>query len=366
MLQSYLFPISYAFLTFPIAALLFTLPFLIVQYRRHGYINKVRAFMLYLFLLYLMNAFYLILLPFPASRHNAAPTGGSLQLIPLNFVQDIISETQVKLTSFSSYLLLLKERASLQVLFNVVLTVPFGIFLRYYFRTGWIRCIILSFSLSLFFEITQLTGIYGFYDHPYRLADVDDLITNTLGGIVGFLFAEWISRLLPRMDRLDANLDKTTKRVTYTRRGIALLIDLFLWVILYTLFRVISIPAAYFISTGLYFMLLPYVFKGRTIGKWLVRIHLTRSDGRLTLPSLIYRYGLLYWVLGQLSVFRMGTLHFEKLPSLLALPLYFLIFLVNLAFFVHLVSRIFKRDYQLFYEKWSRTSHEITWPEKKV
>lgn len=56
MLQSYLFPIKYAFLAFPFAAFLFTLPFLIVQYRKHGYINKFRGVIKYLFLLYLMNA----------------------------------------------------------------------------------------------------------------------------------------------------------------------------------------------------------------------------------------------------------------------------------------------------------------------
>lgn len=61
MFHSYLFPISYAFMTFPVAALFFTLPFLIVQYRKHGYINKVRAIMLYLLLLYLMNAYFLVL-----------------------------------------------------------------------------------------------------------------------------------------------------------------------------------------------------------------------------------------------------------------------------------------------------------------
>lgn len=84
MFQSYLFPISYAFLSFPAAALLFTLPFLIVQYRRHGYIHKLRGLLLYLLLLYLLNALFLIMLPFPATRHNLAPTGGSLQLAPFS------------------------------------------------------------------------------------------------------------------------------------------------------------------------------------------------------------------------------------------------------------------------------------------
>ena len=84
--QSYLFPISYAFMTFPVAALLFTLPFLIVQYRKHGYIHKLRALILYLLLLYLMNAFYLVVLPMPDSRHNIQPSIHMIQYVPLEFM----------------------------------------------------------------------------------------------------------------------------------------------------------------------------------------------------------------------------------------------------------------------------------------
>lgn len=82
--------------------------------------------------------------------------------MPLQFVQDIIRETSVSPAHPSSYVHLLKERAFLQVVFNVVMTMPFGMFLRYYFRARWGWCLILSFTLSLFFEVTQLTGLYGF------------------------------------------------------------------------------------------------------------------------------------------------------------------------------------------------------------
>lgn len=195
MFHSYFFPISYAFMMFPIAALVFTLPFLIVQYRRHGYIHKLRALILYLLLLYLMNAYFLVLLPFPSSRHNAAPSGSIVQFIPLQFIQDIVDGSSIIPDQISTYWSLLREPAFLQVIFNVALTVPFGMFLGYYFRTRWVVCILLSFAFSLSFEITQITGIYGFFDHPYRLFDVDDLITNTIGGIFGFRISIWISAI---------------------------------------------------------------------------------------------------------------------------------------------------------------------------
>ncbi|RCX15393.1 glycopeptide antibiotics resistance protein [Fontibacillus phaseoli] len=282
MFESYLFPIAYAFMAFPVAALAFTLPFLVVQYRRHGYINKYRAFVLYLFLLYLMNAVFLVMLPFPATRHNAPMSGGTMQLVPFNFIQDILKETSVVKGEPSTYLHLLKERAVLQVLFNVLLTIPFGMLVRYYFRFGPLRCLLLSFLLSLFFEVTQLTGIYGIFDHPYRVFDVDDLMTNTLGGMIGFLAAEWLAGLLPRIEHLDKGVDLSVKRVSYTRRGLAWMFDIVICAILMTVCHKLGIPAAYFVSTGIYFMLLPYLAGGVTFGKWLVRIRLTGAASTST------------------------------------------------------------------------------------
>ena len=49
------------------------------------------------------------------------------------------------------------------------------------------KTMIASFCLSLFFELTQLSGLYFIYPRPYRLFDVNDLVTNTLGGIIGFV-----------------------------------------------------------------------------------------------------------------------------------------------------------------------------------
>ncbi|MGV2644810.1 teicoplanin resistance protein VanZ, partial [Clostridium perfringens] len=116
----------------------------------------------------------------------------------------------------STYMHLFKERAFLQVVFNVFLVVPFGMFLRYYARASWVTCLVASFGLSLFFEVTQVTGIYGIYDHPYRLFDVDDLLLNTMGGMIGFVLADWMKNHLPRLDRLDEKVDLSQKRVSYT------------------------------------------------------------------------------------------------------------------------------------------------------
>ncbi|MBN2982492.1 MULTISPECIES: VanZ family protein [Cohnella] len=362
MLESYLFPISYAFLSFPAAALLFTLPFLIVQYRRYGYVHKVRAVTLFLFLLYLLNAVYLILLPLPATIHNDPPAAESYaQWIPFHFVQDILNETAVDFERPATYWLLLRERAFLQVVFNVLLTVPFGIFLRYYFRARWATCLAWSFGLSLFFEVTQVTGIYGIYDYPYRLFDVDDLLANTAGGIVGYVAAEWLSRVLPAVDKLDENVDLSKKRVIYTRRGLAFMLD---WMILlpaHVAFYALGIPVPYIVLIVFYFIVLPYFTEGRTFGKWMVRIRLKGKGERIGIGELGARYGLLYVLAGGPNVLFVvyGVRYFPKaLLMLYAVGL----FALNAAFAVHLLKCLFNRNRRLFYEVRSGTSHAVDGP----
>ena len=65
---------------------------------------------------------------------------------------------------------------------NVVAFIPFGLFLPRLFPAcrRFILTIVLAFEFSLCVEILQLVWKVGSFD-------VDDLLLNTLGGIVGFL-----------------------------------------------------------------------------------------------------------------------------------------------------------------------------------
>ncbi|MCI8886457.1 MAG: VanZ family protein [Hungatella sp.] len=64
---------------------------------------------------------------------------------------------------------------------NVVGFMPFGFFLPIVSRRGrkWYNALLLGFFLSLCIEITQLVFKVGSFD-------VDDLLLNTIGGILGF------------------------------------------------------------------------------------------------------------------------------------------------------------------------------------
>jgi hypothetical protein len=80
---------------------------------------------------------------------------------------------------------LLRNRAFLQVVLNVVLFLPFGPFVRMITHRGVVVATGLGLAVSLLIEVTQLTGVWGVYPCAYRLFDVDDLLTNTLGAFTG-------------------------------------------------------------------------------------------------------------------------------------------------------------------------------------
>lgn len=80
------------------------------------------------------------------------------------------------------------------------MTIPFGMYLRYYYKCSLKKTFLFTLLLSLFFEFTQLTGLYGIYPRPYRLCDIDDLITNTLGGVLGYLIMGIVDDFLPTRD----------------------------------------------------------------------------------------------------------------------------------------------------------------------
>ena len=74
---------------------------------------------------------------------------------------------------------------------NILVFSPFG-FLIPMFRTeetSWYNILIFTFLFSLCIELTQLISMVGVFD-------VDDLILNTLGGMVGWGFYRLLSRFL--------------------------------------------------------------------------------------------------------------------------------------------------------------------------
>lgn len=71
-MEVYLKVIGEAVFFFPLIALLFTLPYVLYNYRKYGSVFSVRILIVYSFVLYMLCVFFLVILP--ASLHRG---GGS-------------------------------------------------------------------------------------------------------------------------------------------------------------------------------------------------------------------------------------------------------------------------------------------------
>lgn len=144
-----------------------------------------------LFLLYLCCVAALTFLPLP-TLESAVELTYQAQLIPFYFV--VCVAKNFCLTEI------------LHVVLNVVMTIPFGMFLSYCYKMNVKKVVLFSFGLSLLIEVGQLTGLFFLFQGSYRLFDVDDLLCNTLGGLIGYLMICKAGRFLPAISNFDREL----------------------------------------------------------------------------------------------------------------------------------------------------------------
>ena len=227
--------------------------------------------------------------------------------------------------------------------------IPFGMYLRYYFKCSFKKTILLTALFSLFLELTQLSGLYFLYPGPYRLADVDDIIQNTTGGGVGYLLGWFLVWLLPTRDEIDQHSFRVGTRVSGFRIGLAFLIDFVMVSILYALIgRLGTIP--YVAVLVLYFSLLP-LWRGKTLGMALLkcRLHFDKLKWLRTIWRGILVVG--YFYLIPQGLFYLISLLTQDLTdkSLLTLSMILLLFFalllyLILTFAIILLSRRFLFD----------------------
>lgn len=113
---------------------------------------------------------------------------------------------------------MLRDPAVLQVVLNVLLFVPLGYYVRRILRRGVVVATVLGLGVSLLVELTQYTGVWGIYRCAYRELDVDDLMVNTLGALIGSLLSLLVVR------RRDPERPMPTT-ITYGRRLVGLVSD---------------------------------------------------------------------------------------------------------------------------------------------
>jgi len=193
---------------FAVGIVLFV-PFVALSYRRRGRLTLGRFLLWAAALVYFWAIWTYTLLPLPDSQNYVC---AGINLDVWAFVDDLRAARS--LTDF----------AVLQLALNVLLFLPLGFFLRVLGGRGILVAFVTGLLVSLTIETTQLTGAWGIFPCAYRVFDVDDMLTNTVGAVLGSLLALIVPRRLWGSRIGDAG--SRPHPVTRSRRLLAMFCDL--------------------------------------------------------------------------------------------------------------------------------------------
>lgn len=352
---------------FPFLAAVITLPYIAFQYRKYGSVSKYKTMIIYSFVLYLLISYLMVILPLPSLESTVGNKWQEhLNLIPCKQIWNYWHTRTFNLKEIAAYM---KSFALWQLLFNVMLTMPFGIYLRYYFKQNFLRTTLYSFCLSFLFEFTQITAIFGIYPGPYRLADVEDLICNTLGGVIGYQIAYVFIKFLPDRNSINERCISRQMQISGLRRFWAAFFDVlccyFCFMFVTGIFEY-AFPEltenykdfiAFFFWTAVYIIELVQVLitGGGTLGHALCRMMLVSEDGsKAKRTSLVLRYFLLWLFTDFPTLAAAGLPHlFKDIPCVIIIALK----VVSVAYIVvYMVNSIFrKKSFVMPHDKFSKT-----------
>ncbi|WP_374964198.1 VanZ family protein [Lysinibacillus sp. RS5] len=294
----YTHSIMVAFLITIMLSFVLFVPWLIYTYRKYGYLSFSKTIIMFSFIFYFLSALCLVLLPFPETRDTCSLQSADTvyyNLHPFQFVTDILEDSGIVLTNPSTWLYIAKQPAFFQAFYNFLLLMPFGVYLRYFLkkREYWKRAFLFSFLLTLFYEVTQVTGIYGIFNCAYRIFDVDDLMLNSVGALLGFFLAPVVWGLFPSHAAVEAKAAEMAKKDIVKPLSIllALAIDLFIahciWMIIGAVIGY-SNTLEFLVKIALYLLLfgvVPSFTNGATLGMKFMRFTMVSENGK----SIIYQ-----------------------------------------------------------------------------
>ena len=318
-LRYYIEPVVWACTLFPLIAGLFTLPFVIANYRRYGGIAVMRVMVVYSFILYLMCAYLLTVLPLPSLEAVEAMAPHPIGWVPFRDLYIAAGKAGLSFSNLgdaAAWKQWLTCDDMFQYLANVVMLMPLGFYLRYYFRRDARTTALIGLALSLFFELTQLTGLYFIYPRPYRFTQVDDLTANTLGAVLGWALTPILALVLPSREEIDRISYEKGEHVTVVRRAFAALIDVLAFALLLgvgvwaaSVYKELSFTLTVLGLWTVYFVLIPWISRGRTGGQALLKLRTVAEDG--TTPAAVWQLAwrnLLLYGAELLAVFVCGGL----------------------------------------------------------
>lgn len=369
-MSAYMEPLYSASIVFILLGIALWIPWMIYMYRKHGYFSLSQTLISFSFVFYMIAALFLVLLPLPDTRNTCAmqnPNTQHYSLTPFRFITDTLSGGWFNAKRPASYVLIFRQPAFYQAFFNFLLLLPLGVYLRYFLthKKNWWKAGLIAFATTLFFEITQITGIYGIYNCAYRIFDVDDLILNTSGAVLGFFLAPAFLAMFPSKESINARAKMLIERDEVKSMSVllAIAIDIFIidtmrQVILYftnqndvTSFIVFSLLAF------IWLCIIPIIWNGRTVGTWIMRF---RYDSKLskktTISRLVKRFAAFYMAYFMLAV--VGVLNnvevtmaspYYKASVFLAVGSSILTAILMVVLFIHIMLVVFGKGKRRFF-----------------
>lgn len=298
-------------------------PYVAWTYRRRGTLGSGHAVLAAAAVVYAMALWTYTIVPLPDPAALECTAGAPTQLVPFASLGDIDLATNG-----------LSDPALVQLVANVSLFVPFGMLVRHLLaarRPAWM-VVLAAAVTSLLVELTQLTAVWGLYPCPYRVFDVDDLLTNTLGAALGLLLAPLL-RLIPGQHSIPVERARTVGR---GRRLVGMAVDVTaVHVVALTLYVALALVArerrwlgpdpdygplygSVLVGVSLVLLLLlPRLARGATPGQLLTYVRPVTRDGDEPRAGT----GLMRWVTGSGGYFLLlsaGSLLGQDALALLA------------------------------------------------
>lgn len=245
MIETWTWQIPFALVGGTLSFLAVLVPAMVIQYYAYGRLSPTRLLGTAALSVYAVALVAYTLLPLPDPSVCDGHAGAALQAVPGAVIADIarIAGEQGLSSTFTIATLA-------QPLLNIALFVPLGVLVRVMTGRGIPTAILVALATSLLIETTQYTGLWGIYECSYRIADVDDLLTNTLGALLGALLAPAVAGWIPRPATLAA---LPPQPVTRIRRLLGSTIDAALISVMpamLTMITVLAVALTWTLTTG--------------------------------------------------------------------------------------------------------------------
>lgn len=350
-MNNYIYDIKVALILFPLVALLICIPFILTEYHKYGSISFSKSILTYSFSLYILCTYLLVILPLPDKNEVVNLTTPRIQLIPFEFIVDIIKNFRLNID-------FLKSAYIYVPLFNIIMTIPFGIYMRYYFGCNLKKTLLYTFILSLFFELTQLSGLYFIYPRGYRLCDIDDILLNILGGFCGYTITPSLVKNLPSINKINKKAKEQGKNVSGLKRTTSLLLDIFICFIIFLFIYIWQDNTYLLLGTILiiYYILIPTITKGSTLAQKWLNLKVVDYNNNFNILRIIIRdilFILIYIAIPLLTLYTASNL--SIINDIVTACIICLIYLLIVIFYIYIMIKYLFSKSLMLYEKISKT-----------